>query len=150
MQQCQAAKDQLALFSSNEDADEAPSSRDHLELTGVAVVDCTYQIHAYTGNAWSYTGTDRCPGSRGAQTLLAVCSEALQQVLIAVDKTACCVQCLCKPAAQSRSADVCYSALHRFLSLCEQYGLLSKGRKAAARLDGQEPLDQNTKRQRQV
>ena len=41
-------------------------------------------------------------------------------------------------------------ALHRFLTLCEQYGLLSKDVKAAARLDGQEPLDQNTKRQHKV
>lgn len=38
----------------------------------------------------------------------------------------------------------------RFLSLCEQYGLLSRETKAATRLDGQEPLDQNTKRQQKV
>ena len=44
----------------------------------------------------------------------------------------------------------CLFALHRFLGLCEQYGLLSKDAKAAARLDGQEPLDQNTKRQQKV
>ena len=36
------------------------------------------------------------------------------------------------------------------MSLCEQYGLLSRETKAAARLDGQEPLDQNTKRQQKV
>lgn len=44
----------------------------------------------------------------------------------------------------------CCPVLCRFLSLCEQYGLLSKDVKAAARLDGQEPLDQNTKRLHKV
>ena len=44
----------------------------------------------------------------------------------------------------------CGPVLCRFLSLCEQYGLLSKDVKAAARLDGQEPLDQNTKRLHKV
>lgn len=37
----------------------------------------------------------------------------------------------------------------RFLNLCEQYGLLSKDVKTAARLDGQ-ALDQNTKRVQKV
>ncbi len=58
--------------------------------------------------------------------------------------------CLYGVAPLLKSHLSCSYALHRFLTLCEQYGLLSKDVKAAARLDGQEPLDQNTKRQQKV
>jgi hypothetical protein len=58
--------------------------------------------------------------------------------------------CLCGIATWSKFTLSCSIALHRFLELCEQYGLLTKDVKAAARLDGQEPLDQNTKRQQKV
>lgn len=34
--------------------------------------------------------------------------------------------------------------------MCNQYGLLSEDAKAASRLDGQQPLDQNTKRLQKV
>lgn len=34
--------------------------------------------------------------------------------------------------------------------MCNQYGLLSQDAKAAARLDGQRPLDQNTRRLQKV
>ena len=37
-----------------------------------------------------------------------------------------------------------------FLNMCNQYGLLSEDAKAAARLDGQQPLDQNTRRLQKV
>ena len=37
-----------------------------------------------------------------------------------------------------------------FLNLCNQYGLLSEDAQAAARLDGQQPLDQNTRRLQKV
>ena len=58
--------------------------------------------------------------------------------------------CLCETATYLKLNLSCWYALHRFLGLCEQYGLLPKDVKAAARLDGQEPLDQNTKRQQKV
>jgi len=61
-----------------------------------------------------------------------------------------CHTCLYEIATQLKLNLSCSFALHRFLELCEQYGLLSKDIKAAARLDGQEPLDQNTKRQQKV
>ena len=37
-----------------------------------------------------------------------------------------------------------------FLNLCDQYGLLSKAAKAAARNEHQEALDQNTRRQQKI
>lgn len=40
--------------------------------------------------------------------------------------------------------------LRSFLNLCNQYGLLSEDAQAAARLDGQQPLDQNTRRLQKV
>lgn len=101
-QRCQAAVDQLALFSSNEDADD------------IATADLRYMLlPAMHGDILAQTGV-RDPEVR-RQTL----QSALQYY-------------------------------GRFLSLCEQYGLLSKDVKAAARLDGQEPLDQNTKRLHKV
>ncbi|KAA6417860.1 MAG: hypothetical protein FRX49_12158 [Trebouxia sp. A1-2] len=80
MQQCQAAMDQLALFSNNEDADD------------IATADLKYML---------------IPAMHG-------------DIL-----------------AQTQVRD-------------PEYGLLSKDVNAAARLDGQEPLDQNTKRQQKV
>ena len=123
MQQCQAAVDQLALFSSNEDADDIATTGQamkacvhasiyrnvdahsksnnkakhgtcllvwstcnvHTESTSFVVVSCRSEIHAYTSNACRYIGPDTRQGSRGAQAHLAVCGEALQQVLIAAD-----------------------------------------------------------------
>ena len=41
-------------------------------------------------------------------------------------------------------------SLCSFLNMCNQYGLLSKDAKAAACLDGQRPLDQNTRRLQKV
>lgn len=37
-----------------------------------------------------------------------------------------------------------------FLNMCNQYGLLSEDAQAAARLDGQQPLNQNTRRLQKV
>ena len=67
MQQCQAAVDQLALFSNNEDADDiATAGQEHslcfcvcwptciqfFELTGTVVFACRSQVHAYTRYVW--------------------------------------------------------------------------------------------------
>lgn len=40
--------------------------------------------------------------------------------------------------------------LYRFLNLCNQYELLSQDAKAAASLDGQQQLDQTTKRVQKI
>lgn len=102
MQQCQAAVDQLALFSNNEDADD------------IATADLKYML---------------IPAMHG---------DILAQTQVR------------DPEVRRHTLQSAVRHYSRFLGLCEQYGLLSKDVKAAARLDGQEPLDQNTKRQQKV
>lgn len=46
--------------------------------------------------------------------------------------------------------DIVSLLLCSFLNVCNQYGLLSEDAQAAARLDGQQPLDQNTRRLQKV
>ena len=67
MQQCQAAVDQLALFSNNEDADDIatagqeqslclcvcwPTCIQFFEVTNTELVTHRSQVHAYTRHAW--------------------------------------------------------------------------------------------------